>query len=170
MAKLNINGKVRDVQAEPDTPLLWLIREQVGLTGTKYGCGVAQCGACSVHINGAVVRSCSYPLSAVKATDKIVTIEGLSGTSAHPVQKAWLALDVPQCGYCQSGQIMAAAALLAKTPDPSDAQIDAAMTGNICRCGTYQRIREAIHRAARMQAGTNGGAAHEIKPPAGSAG
>jgi isoquinoline 1-oxidoreductase alpha subunit len=147
MAKLDINGKVYDVQVEDTTPLLWVIREQVGLTGTKYGCGVAQCGACSVHINGAVVRSCSYPLSAVKATDKIVTIEGLSPATTHPVQKAWLALDVPQCGYCQSGQIMAAAALLAKTPDPSDAQIDEAMT-NICRCGTYQRIRAGVHQAA----------------------
>jgi isoquinoline 1-oxidoreductase alpha subunit len=147
MAKLNINGKIRDVQAEPDTPLLWVIREQVGLTGTKYGCGVAQCGACSVHINGSVVRSCSYPLSAVKASDKIVTIEGLSKDSTHPVQLAWAAIDVPQCGYCQSGQIMAAAALLAKNPKPSDQDIDAAMT-NICRCGTYQRIRDAVHIAA----------------------
>ncbi len=147
MAKLNINGKAYDVKVEDSTPLLWVIREQVGLTGTKYGCGVAQCGACSVHINGEVVRSCSYPVSAVKATDRIVTIEGLSATSAHPVQKAWLALDVPQCGYCQSGQIMAAAALLAKTPNPTDAQIDEAMT-NICRCGTYQRIRAGIHMAA----------------------
>ena len=112
MAKLNINGKVRDVNVEPDTPLLWVIRENVGLTGTKYGCGVAQCGACSVHINGDVVRSCSMPVSAVKPTDRIVTIEGLSPTSSHPVQQAWLALDVPQCGYCQSGQIMAAVALL----------------------------------------------------------
>ena len=147
MAKLNINGKVRDVQAEPDTPLLWVIREQVGLTGTKYGCGVAQCGACSVHINGEVQRSCSMPLSAVKASDKIVTIEGLSANSSHPVQKAWVAVDVPQCGYCQSGQIMAAAALLKKKPKPTDADIDEAMT-NICRCGTYQRIREAVHQAA----------------------
>ena len=147
MAKLNINGKVRDVQAEPDTPLLWVIREQVGLTGTKYGCGVAACGACTVHINGEVQRSCSLPLSAVKASDKIVTIEGLSANSSHPVQKAWLAVDVPQCGYCQSGQIMAAAALLKKKPKPTDADIDEAMT-NICRCGTYQRIREAVHQAA----------------------
>jgi isoquinoline 1-oxidoreductase alpha subunit len=147
MAKLNINGKVRDVAVEPDTPLLWVIRENVGLTGTKYGCGVAQCGACSVHINGDVVRSCSMPVSAVKRTDRIVTIEGLSPTSAHPVQQAWLALDVPQCGYCQSGQIMAAVSLLAKNPNPSDADIDAAMT-NICRCGTYPRIRAAIHMAA----------------------
>ena len=147
MAKLNINGKTRDVAVEPDTPLLWVIRENVGLTGTKYGCGVAQCGACSVHLNGNVVRSCSLPVSAIKPTDRIVTIEGLSATSSHPVQKAWLALDVPQCGYCQSGQIMAAAALLAKNPDPSDADIDSAMT-NICRCGTYQRIRAAVHMAA----------------------
>ncbi len=150
MARLNINGKVRDVAVEPDTPLLWVLRENVGLTGTKYGCGVAQCGACSVHLNGNVVRSCSYPLSAIKATDRIVTIEGLSATSSHPVQKAWLALDVPQCGYCQSGQIMAAVALLARNPDPTDAQIDEAMT-NICRCGTYQRIRAAVHAAAAMK-------------------
>ena len=148
MATLNINGKVRDVQAEPDTPLLWVIREQIGLTGTKYGCGVAQCGACSVHLNGDVVRSCAILLRAVKSTDRIVTIEGLSPTRSTPVQKAWLELDVPQCGYCQSGQIMAAAALLAKTPDPTDAQIDDAMT-NICRCGTYQRIRAAVHLAAK---------------------
>ena len=148
MSTLNINGKVRDVQAEPDTPLLWVIREQIGLTGTKYGCGVAQCGACSVLLNGDVVRSCAIPLGAVKSTDRIVTIEGLSPASSSPVQKAWLELDVPQCGYCQSGQIMAAAALLAKMPDPTDAQIDEAMT-NICRCGTYQRIRAAIHLAAK---------------------
>ncbi len=147
MAKLNINGKVRDVQVEADTPLLWVIREQVGLTGTKYGCGVAQCGACSVHINGEITRSCSVPVGSVKATDKIVTIEGLSPTSTHPVQVAWAAIDVPQCGYCQSGQIMAAAALLKKIPKPTDKDIDDAMT-NICRCGTYQRIREAVHIAA----------------------
>jgi isoquinoline 1-oxidoreductase alpha subunit len=149
MAKLNINGKVRDVQVEAGTPLLWVIREQVGLTGTKYGCGVAQCGACSVHINGEVRRSCSIPISAIKPTDRIVTIEGLSATSSHPVQKAWAALDVPQCGYCQSGQIMAATALLRKNPNPTDADIDAAMT-NICRCGTYQRIRAGVHMAADM--------------------
>jgi isoquinoline 1-oxidoreductase alpha subunit len=149
MAKLNINGKVRDVQVEAGTPLLWVIREQVGLTGTKYGCGVAQCGACSVHINGEVRRSCSVPVSTVKPTDRIVTIEGLSATSSSPVQKAWAALDVPQCGYCQSGQIMAATALLRKTPNPTDADIDAAMT-NICRCGTYQRIRAGVHMAADM--------------------
>jgi len=147
MAKLNINGKVRDVQVEGDTPLLWVLREQVGLTGTKYGCGIAQCGACSVHINGELIRSCSYPVSALKASDKIVTIEGLSPNSTHPVQVAWGAIDVPQCGYCQSGQIMAAAALLKENPHPSDKDIDDAMT-NICRCGTYQRIRAAVHMAA----------------------
>jgi len=152
MAKLNINGRVRDVKVEADTPLLWVIREQVGLTGTKYGCGVAQCGACSVHINGELVRSCALPVGGVKATDRIVTIEGLSATSSHPVQKAWAAVDVPQCGYCQSGQIMAAAALLRKKPKPTDRDIDDAMT-NICRCGTYQRIRAAVHMAAgRTQA------------------
>ena len=147
MATLNVNGKSYTFEAEPDTPLLWVLREQVGLTGTKYGCGVAQCGACSVHINGEVKRSCSIVVESVKATDKIVTIEGLSANSSHPVQKAWAAVDVPQCGYCQSGQIMAAAALLKKNPRPTDSDIDAAMT-NICRCGTYQRIREAVHMAA----------------------
>jgi len=144
---LTVNGVRHSVDVAPDTPLLWVIREIVGLTGTKYGCGVAQCGACSVHINGEVQRSCSVPLSAVKASDRIVTIEGLSANSSHPVQKAWLAVDVPQCGYCQSGQIMAAAALLKRKPKPTDADIDEAMT-NICRCGTYQRIREAVHLAA----------------------
>jgi isoquinoline 1-oxidoreductase subunit alpha len=147
MAKLNVNGKSFDMKVDGDTPLLWVLREQVGLTGTKYGCGVAQCGACSVHINGELQRSCSIPVRDIKATDKIVTIEGLSRAGDHPVQKAWAALDVPQCGYCQSGQIMAAAALLKKKPKPTDADIDEAMT-NICRCGTYQRIRAAIHQAA----------------------
>jgi isoquinoline 1-oxidoreductase subunit alpha len=147
MAKLNINGSVRDVEAEPETPLLWVIREQVGLTGTKYGCGVAQCGACSVHINDDVQRSCSIRVGDLRATDRIVTIEGLSATSSHPVQKAWATVDVPQCGYCQSGQIMAAAALLKRTPKPTDADIDAAMT-NICRCGTYQRVRAAVRMAS----------------------
>ena len=147
MAKLNINGRVLDVQAEPDTPLLWVLREQVGLTGTKYGCGVAACGACSVHVNGSVQRSCSIRLSDVKETDQIVTIEGLSPARSHPVQKAWAEVDVTQCGYCQSGQIMAAAALLSKKPKPTDQDIDEAMT-NICRCGTYQRIRAAVHMAA----------------------
>jgi isoquinoline 1-oxidoreductase alpha subunit len=152
MTTLTINGKKRDVLAEADTPLLWVIREQAGLTGTKYGCGVAQCGACSVHLNGQLVRSCSIPFGSVKATDKIVTIEGLSRDASHAVQKAWMELDVPQCGYCQSGQIMAAASLLAKNARPTDADIDAAMT-NICRCGTYQRIRAGVHRAAGMLAG-----------------
>ena len=145
--KLNINGSVRDVQVEADTPLLWVLREQVGLTGTKYGCGIAQCGACSVHVNGKLQRSCVLPVGSIKAGDKIVTIEGLSAGASHPVQKAWAAINVPQCGYCQSGQIMAAAALLAQKPKPTDAEIDAAMT-NICRCGTYQRIRAAVHLAS----------------------
>lgn len=148
MARLNINGRTYDVQAEDSTPLLWVIREQVGLTGTKYGCGVAQCGACSVHINGEVRRSCSIPVAGVKAADRIVTIEGLSPNSSHPIQKAWLEHDVPQCGYCQSGQIMAASALLSKNKNPTDKDIDEAMT-NVCRCGTYQRIRAAIHTAAK---------------------
>src|SRR6476660_2604774 len=147
MVSLNINGKAHEVDVDPDTPLLWVIREWVGLAGTKYGCGVAQCGACSVHINGEVQRSCSIHVDHVKPTDKIVTIEGLSANSSHPVQKAWAAIDVPQCGYCQSGQIMAAVALLKKKSKPTDSDIDAAMT-NICRCGTYQRIREAVHLAA----------------------
>ena len=147
MAKLNINGRTRTLAVEPDTPLLWALREQAGLTGTKYGCGVAQCGACSVHVNGEVRRSCSIPVGSLKPTDRIVTIEGLSRNATHAVQKAWAEVDVPQCGYCQSGQIMAAAALLAKNKKPTDADIDAAMT-NICRCGTYQRIRDAIHMAA----------------------
>ncbi len=147
MATLNINGRVQDVQVDPSTPLLWVLREQVGLTGTKYGCGVAQCGACTVHVNGEVQRSCVVPVDSIKPTDLIVTIEGLSPTTSHPLQQAWAALDVPQCGYCQSGQIMAAAALLKAKPKPTDADIDEAMT-NICRCGTYQRIRTAIHLAA----------------------
>jgi len=147
MVRLTINGKSMDVDVHPSTPLLWAIREQVGLTGTKYGCGIAQCGACTVHLDGDAVRSCVLPVSAV-GTRPITTIEGLSATSTHRVQQAWIAEDVPQCGYCQSGQIMAAAALLQRMSDPTDAQIDAAMT-NICRCGTYQRIRAAVHRAAK---------------------
>jgi len=147
MAKLNINGRVRVVQVEPDTPLLWVIREQVGLTGTKYGCGIAQCGACTVHLDGVATRSCSVPVSAVGAK-KIATIEGLAANgSLHKVQQAWIDHDVPQCGYCQSGMIMAVAALLKENPKPSDADIDGAIT-NICRCGTYQQVREAIHAAA----------------------
>jgi isoquinoline 1-oxidoreductase alpha subunit len=148
MAKLNVNGKVREFEAEPDTPLLWVLREQLGLTGTKYGCGVAQCGACTVHVDGVPTRSCVQPVSSVGADAKIVTIEGLSPDGSHPLQKAWVALDVPQCGYCQTGMIMAAAALLKSTPNPSDAQINESMT-NICRCGTYNRVRAAIKVAAR---------------------
>ena len=149
---LKINGKVHSVDVDPDTPLLWAIRDSAGLTGTKYGCGVAACGACSVHLNGAVVRSCSIPLSAIKATDKIVTIEAVATPVAKAVQHAWAELDVPQCGYCQSGQIMAATALLAAKPKPTDQDIDAAMT-NICRCATYVRIRAAIHVAAKTLEG-----------------
>src|SRR4051812_17982927 len=147
MAQLNVNGKMHTVEAEPDTPLLWVIREQLGMTGTKYGCGIAQCGACTVHIDGVATRSCSLPLSAVGADQKIVTIEGLSPDGTHPVQKAWLALDVPQCGYCQTGMMMSAAALLAQKPKPTDADINADIT-NICRCGTYNRVRAAIKLAA----------------------
>ena len=147
MAKLTINGKTVDIDAAPDTPLLWAIREHIGLTGTKYGCGVGQCGSCTVHIDGEAVRSCSLTVGALKADQKIVTIEGLSPDVSHPIQKAWLQLEVPQCGYCQSGMIMAAAALLAKKPKPTDADIDEAMT-NICRCGTYNRVRAGIKLAA----------------------
>ena len=147
MAQINANGKTVDVAADGSTPLLWVLREELGLTGTKYGCGIGQCGACTVHINGAAVRSCTLALASVEPLDKIVTIEGLSADSSHPVQKAWAELDVPQCGYCQSGMIMAAAALLARTPNPTDADIDAGIT-NICRCGTYRRVRKGIHLAA----------------------
>ena len=148
MATLNVNGQVRSFEAEPDTPLLWVLREQLGLTGTKYGCGMAQCGACTVHIDGVPTRSCVRPVSSVQATQKIVTIEGLSPAGTHAVQKAWVALDVPQCGFCQSGMIMAAAALLKAKPNPSDAEISEAIT-NICRCGTYNRVRAAIKAAAK---------------------
>ena len=147
MAKLSVNGRVVEVDASPDTPLLWVLRDHVGLTGTKYGCGIAACGACAVHIDGQAVRSCVTPLSALTEDQKIVTIEGLSPDGNHPVQVAWRELDVPQCGFCQSGMIMTAAALLAATPHPTDADIDAAMT-NICRCGTYNRVRAGIQRAA----------------------
>ena len=147
MAKLNINGKTLDVNAEPDTPLLWAIREQLGLTGTKYGCGVAQCGACTVYVDGEPVRSCSLPISAVGASQKIITIECASGKIVEAVQKAWLEHDVPQCGYCQSGQILAAASLIKAKPTPSDEDINREMS-NICRCGTYNRIRTAIKQAA----------------------
>jgi isoquinoline 1-oxidoreductase subunit alpha len=152
MITLIVNGKRSQVDAPADMPLLWVIREKLSLTGTKYGCGMALCGTCTVHLNGQPVRSCTTPLSAA-AGKRITTIEGLSAKSDHPVQKAWIELDVPQCGFCQSGQIMSAAALLAKTPNPSDDDIDAAMAGNICRCGTYQRIRAGIHRAAQIKKG-----------------
>lgn len=152
MAKLTINGQSVEVTAADDTPLLWVLREQVGLTGTKYGCGIAACGACTVHIDGQAMRSCAMPLSALAPDQKIVTIEGLSPGGMHPVQVAWRDLDVPQCGYCQSGMIMAAAALLAEKPNPTDEDIDAAMT-NICRCGTYNRVRAGIKQAAANRQG-----------------
>ena len=151
---LSINGKNYKVEADPKMPLLWAIRELANLTGTKYGCGIAQCGACTVHLNGNPVRSCSVPVSAA-ASQKITTVEGLSENNTHPVQEAWIAEQVPQCGYCQSGQIMAAAALLKRNPNPSDQDIDNAMQGNICRCGTYPRIRKAIKTAAKMMAKTS---------------
>ena len=151
MPSLNVNGKTLNHQAEPDTPLLWVLREHLGLTGTKYGCGIAQCGSCTVHVDGAPVRSCSMPVSALSARQKVVTIEGLSPKGDHPLQKAWVALDVPQCGYCQSGMLMAAAALLKDKPKPTDADIDAAMT-NICRCGTYNRVKAGIKQAAGLPA------------------
>jgi isoquinoline 1-oxidoreductase alpha subunit len=144
--QLTINGKIHNIDVEPNMPLLWAIREVVGLTGTKYGCGVSQCGACTVYIDGEPVRSCTLPVSAV-GKGKITTIEALSKNNTHPIQQAWIALDVPQCGYCQSGQVMAAAALLKKNPKPSDADIDNAMS-NVCRCGTYQKIRDGIHVAS----------------------
>jgi isoquinoline 1-oxidoreductase alpha subunit len=144
---LNVNGQSRAVDVDPETPLLWVIREDLGLTGTKYGCGIAQCGACTVHVDGEPLRSCSAPVAAV-AGRKVTTIEGISSRAAKAVQKAWVDLDVVQCGYCQSGQIMSAAALLEKKPRPTDADIDGAMAGNICRCATYHRIRAAIHAAA----------------------
>ena len=147
MAKFRVNGRKVDVDVEGDTPLLWVLREQLGLTGTKYGCGIAQCGACTVHVDGQAVRACVLPVSAVGAGQDVTTIEGLSETGDHPVQQAWKQLDTPQCGYCQPGMIMASAALLANNPNPSDADINAGVT-NICRCGTFQRVREGIHLAA----------------------
>ena len=149
MITLSINNKSYEVDASPDMPLLWAIRDMVGLTGTKFGCGIAQCGACTVHLDGTPIRSCSFPVAGA-AGKKITTIEGLSEHVGQAVQKAWIELQVPQCGYCQSGQIMSATALLKKKPHPTDADIDAAMQGNLCRCGTYQRIRSAIHRAAEL--------------------
>ena len=148
MLSLTVNGKPHDVDVSADMPLLWVIRDVVGLTGTKFGCGLSQCGACTVHLNGEAIRSCVTPASSAVGK-KVTTIEGLSPTASHALQLAWIAEQVPQCGYCQSGQLMSAAALLTKHPNPTDADIDAAMSGNICRCGTYQRIRRAIHRAAQ---------------------
>ncbi len=149
MFSLSVNGKAYKVDVAPDTPLLWVLRDTLELTGTKYGCGMALCGACTVHVNGAPVRSCITPISQA-AGKRVTTIEGMSHDNSHPLQKAWIAEQVPQCGYCQSGQLMSAAALLAKNRNPSDADIDRAMSGNICRCGTYNRIRKAIHAAAGM--------------------
>ena len=148
MISLTVNGKQYDVDVSSDMPLLWVIRDAIGLTGTKFGCGLSQCGACTVHLDGEPIRSCVTPVSRV-AGKKITTVEGLSPTTSHALQAAWIAEQVPQCGYCQSGQLMSAAALLAKKPNPTDADIDSAMAGNICRCGTYQRIRRAIHHAAK---------------------
>ena len=152
MTKLNVNGKDTEIDVDPDMPLLWVLRDTLGLTGTKFGCGMALCGACTVHLEGQPIRSCVTPVSAI-GSKAVTTIEGLSPDRSHPVQRAWIELDVPQCGYCQSGQIMSAAALLAHTAEPSDADIDTAMSGNLCRCGTYQRIRAAIHRAAQLKSG-----------------
>jgi aerobic-type carbon monoxide dehydrogenase small subunit (CoxS/CutS family) len=147
--KISVNGQSHSVDAAPDTPLLWVLRDHLNLVGTKYGCGIGQCGACTVHLDGNAVRSCLLPISGV-ADHKVLTIEGLDSHASHPLQKAWVELDVPQCGYCQAGQIMSAAALLARNPAPQDADIDAAMTGNLCRCATYLRIRAGIHRAAEI--------------------
>jgi len=155
MIKLKVNRQDYTVEVSPDTPLLWVLREALGLTGTKFGCGISQCGACTVHLDGEAVRSCVTPVSRAEGKE-ITTIEGLSPDGSHPVQQAWITEDVPQCGYCMPGQIMSAAGLLNKNPEPTDADIDAAMSGHICRCGAYQRIRRAIHRAARMK--NNGGA------------
>ena len=152
MVTLNVNKREHTADARPDTPLLWVLRDSLGLTGTKYGCGMALCGACTVHLDGEPVRSCVTPLSAAQGR-AVTTIEGLAPNSDHPVQRAWVQEEVAQCGYCQPGQIMSAAALLARTPTPSDPDIDAAMAGNLCRCGTYQRIRRAIHAAAKLAGG-----------------
>ena len=154
MITLIVNGKRHDLDIEPDAPLLWVLRDDLGLTGTKFGCGIAQCGACTVQVDGKPTRSCITPIGSVKG--QVTTIEGLSANTKHPVQQAWLAEDVPQCGYCQSGQIMTAAALLNKAGNPTDADIDEALRGNICRCGTYQSIRRAVHLAAKYQAAANG--------------
>ena len=148
MVTLTVNGRLHRLDVEPEMPLLWVLRDEIGLTGTKFGCGIAQCGACTVHVNGAAMRACSVPVGSVDGA-AITTIEGLSEDAGHPVQVAWIAEDVPQCGYCQSGQIMAAVAFLKRTPNPTDAEIDAAIS-NLCRCGTYPRLRAAIHRAAAL--------------------
>ena len=152
MVTLTVNGTTQNIDADGETPLLWVLRDHLSLTGTKYGCGMALCGACTVHLDGVAVRSCVLPLKAVEGK-RVTTIEGLSKDRSHPAQRAWIAADVPQCGYCQSGQIMSAAALLAANPSPSDADIDAALAGNICRCGTYVRIRKAVHQAAELLRG-----------------
>jgi len=154
---LTVNGQSKTVDVPADTPLLWVLRDVLDMKGTKFGCGIAQCGACTVHINGSATRSCITPISTA-ANKNITTIEGLSADGSHPVQRAWVQTDVPQCGYCQAGQMMSAAALLAKTPKPTDAQIDSAMNGNLCRCGTYLRIRKAIHLAATLTSNPNSGA------------
>jgi isoquinoline 1-oxidoreductase subunit alpha len=151
---LNVNGQIRSVDATPETPLLWILRDHLDLVGTKYGCGIGQCGACTIHLDGEAARACSLPVSTL-GDKKIVTIEGLSANGSHPLQKTWCELDVPQCGYCQPGQIMSAAALLAKNPQPNDADIDDAMAGNLCRCATYTRIREGIHAAAKLGGNTS---------------
>lgn len=156
MAKLKINGKLHNIDVDGSTPLLWVLREQLGLTGSKYSCGIGICGACAVHINGEAVRSCIVPVSSLDASQEITTIEGLSADNSHPLQQAWKELDVPQCGYCQSGMLMTAAALLNKNPDPSDADIDAGVT-NICRCGTFNRVRRGIHLAADIKRRFNKG-------------
>lgn len=148
----SLNGVPQSLDVSPDVPILWIVRDVVGLPGTKFGCGIAQCGACTIHLDGQLVRSCSTPIAAA-AGKSITTIEGLASDTLHPLQRAWIDEDVPQCGYCQSGQLMSAAALLAANPDPSDADIDAALSGNVCRCGTYNRIRRAVHRAARAPRG-----------------
>jgi isoquinoline 1-oxidoreductase subunit alpha len=155
--KLNINGSIREVEASPDMPLLWALRDLLGLTGTKYGCGMAQCGACTVHIDGQPTRACVTPVSTV-GDRKVTTIEGLSADGTHPVQRAWAEADVVQCGYCQSGQIMAAASLLERIAEPTDKDIDSALSGNVCRCGTYCRVKEAIHLASRLKQGLKKGA------------
>jgi len=152
MAKLKVNGEIVDVEVDASTPLLWVLREQLGLTGAKYACGIGQCGSCTVLVDSRAVRSCVTPVSAFGPAQDIITIEGLSPDGSHPLQQAWAELDVPQCGYCQTGMLMSAAALLARNPDPSDADIDAGIT-NICRCGTYNRVREGIHLAAKMNKG-----------------